>query len=121
MDITANQMVAARLREAAELLEHQSANPFRVRAYRRAAQTIERLSEDVAETCRKGGIESLTGLPGIGAAIADHIAEMLRTGRWAQLERMRGTLDPEAVFQNVPGIGPKLAHEIHEALHVSFY
>jgi Holliday junction resolvasome RuvABC DNA-binding subunit len=111
-------MIADRLREAAELLVHQNANPFRVRAYRRAAQTVERLPEDIAETYRDGGLEALTALPGIGAAIADHVAEMLRTGRWVQLERMRGTFDPETVFCNVPGIGPKLAHEIHEALHV---
>src|SRR5690606_6325595 len=46
------------------------------------------------------------------------IAEMLETGRWTQLERLRGSLDPEALFQTVPGIGPEFAQRIHDALGV---
>lgn len=118
MDLVTNQLIADRLNEAAELLEHQGANPFRVRAYHRAAYTVNGLSENLDDILRRGGTQALIALPTIGVSIADHIVELLRTGRWAQLERLRGTLDPEAVFLNVPGIGPKLAHEIHEALHV---
>jgi hypothetical protein len=43
---------------------------------------------------------------------------MLRTGRWNQLERLRGSLDAERLFQAIPGVGPGLARRIHEALHV---
>jgi hypothetical protein len=43
---------------------------------------------------------------------------MLRTGRWAQLERIRGVAEPEKLFQSIPGVGPGLAHKIHETLHV---
>jgi hypothetical protein len=43
---------------------------------------------------------------------------MLATGRWAQLERLRGTLDPATLFRTVPGIGPELAERIHDALGV---
>ncbi|MBI1958101.1 MAG: hypothetical protein HYS36_02610 [Candidatus Rokubacteria bacterium] len=57
-------------------------------------------------------------LPGIGTGIAAAIEEMLRTGRWSQLERLRGTLDPEALSRAIPGVGPALARRIHEALHV---
>ena len=57
-------------------------------------------------------------LPGIGVSIAGAIMEMLRTGGWGQLDRFRGEMEPEKLFRTIPGIGPKLAHEIHETLHV---
>jgi hypothetical protein len=43
---------------------------------------------------------------------------MLRTGRWSQLERLRGTLDPERLFRGIPGVGAALAMRIHDPLHV---
>jgi DNA polymerase (family X) len=43
---------------------------------------------------------------------------MVRTGRWAQLERLRGAVAPEQLFQSIPGLGPELAHRIHEHVDV---
>jgi protein-disulfide isomerase len=43
---------------------------------------------------------------------------MLRTGRWSQLDRLRGTLDPERLFRTIPGVGGVLARRIHEGLDV---
>jgi putative hydrolase len=43
---------------------------------------------------------------------------MLRTGRWSQLDRLRGTLDPVRAFQTVPGIGPALAQRVHDTLAI---
>jgi Holliday junction resolvasome RuvABC DNA-binding subunit len=60
----------------------------------------------------------LESLPGVGPGIASAIAEMLVTGRWAQLARLRGDADPEALFCTVPGIGRETARAIHDALHV---
>jgi putative hydrolase len=113
-----NQQVAERLREAAELLEQQQANPFRVNAYRRAAETLAGLDEDVAALLEQQGIEGLDALPGIGAVLAQAIAQMVRTGRWAQLERLRGAVAPEQLFQSIPGLGPELARRLHEHLDV---
>lgn len=113
-----NAEVAERLREAALLLAQQGANPFRVAAYRRAADTVAGLDRDLRELVGEGGVEALEALPGIGRGIAAAIAEMLRTGRWSQLERLRGELDPVALFQTVPGIGPALARRIHDTLGV---
>ena len=113
-----NLLVAERLREAAELLEQQQANPFRVGAYRRAAETVAGLGEDVAALLEREGIEGLDALPGIGAVLAQAIAQMVRTGRWAQLERLRGAVAPEELFRSIPGLGPELAHRIHEHLEV---
>ena len=113
-----NQDVAARLREAADILDQQGANPFRIRAYRRAAETITHLEEDLAVILELGGNEALVALPNIGRGIATAIAEMLATGRWAQLERLRGSLDPVKRLQAVPGIGPRLARRIHDKLDI---
>lgn len=117
-DTSLNQQIADKLREAAALLAQQGANPFRVQAYRRAADTLVRLPVGVRDLFAQEGLEGLLALPGIGRSIAGAIAEMLRTGRWGQLERLRGTLDPERLFQTIPGVGPQLAHRLHETLHV---
>jgi putative hydrolase len=113
-----NHQIAERLREAAELLEQQRANPYRVRAYRRAAETLVRLDEDVTVFLKREGSEGLDALPGIGPVLARAIAQMARTGRWAQLERLRGAVAPEQLFQSIPGVGPELARRLHEHLDV---
>lgn len=106
------------LREMAQLLEAQHANPFRVSAYLRGADTIEGLSGPVSSLFDEKGPEGLDALPGIGAGLAGVIAEILITGSWTQLDRLRGHIDPAAVLQQVPGIGPDLAHQIHDTLHI---
>ena len=113
-----NQQIAMKLAQAADLLEQQGANPFRVNAYRRASETVSRLEQDIRELADAGGSAALIRLPAIGKGIASAIQELLATGRWAQLERLRGTLDPVHLFRTVPGIGPKLAEEIHDSLHI---
>lgn len=115
---TVNPEVAERLREAADLLAQQGANPFRVSAYRRAADTLASLERDLRVLVAEGGVESLKALPGVGRGIAAAIAEMLITGHWGQLERLRGAVDPVALFQTIPGVGPTLARRIHDTLHI---
>jgi putative hydrolase len=113
-----NQQIADKLREVADLLEQQGANPFRVSAYRRAADTMAIHPEEMDVQLQREGLEGLTALPGIGRSIAAAIQEIVHTGRWAQLERLRGTLEPEQVFRSIPGVGPELARRIHDALQV---
>ncbi len=113
-----NEAITARLREAAQLLERQKANPFRVRAFRHAADTIARLPQDVGEMVTRGGPEALRELPGIGPGIAAAVHEILATGRWGLLDRLRGTLDPEQLLRSVPGVGRVLAGRIHDVLQV---
>ena len=111
-----NREIASCLREAADLLDQQNASSFRVTAYRRAAQSLDYLEADVGHLIEREGLEGLEALPNIGPSLALAIHEMSLTGRWAQLERLRGALDPEKAFQLIPGIGPELARRIHESL-----
>jgi hypothetical protein len=112
-----NIVVAEALRDAAALFAQQNANQFRVSAYRNAAETIEELPEDVADVAARGA-DALDALPHIGKSIAGAIMQLATTGRWEQLERMRGMLDPEIAFQNIPGIGPAFARLIHDHSHI---
>lgn len=112
------EQIADRLEEAAELLQAQGANPFRVRAYRSAADTVRVLDKDPAEILSRDGLDGLIRLPTIGERLARAIDEMSFTGRWLQLERLRGDAEPEELFRSVPGIGPQTARRIHEVLHI---
>ena len=118
METSLNQQITVKLAQAADLLEQQGANPFRVSAYRRASDTVSRLTGDIREIFETEGEAGLVKLPNIGKGIAASIHEMMSTGRWTQLERLRGTLDPVHLFQTVPGLGPKTAEQIHETLHI---
>jgi putative hydrolase len=115
---TFNHSVAEILREMAAVLEAQQANPFRVNAYRRAAETVSGLERDLRDYIREEGADSLISLPFIGRGLAATFGEIVGTGGYARLERLRGGTRPEALFQTVPGIGPALAQRIYDQLHV---
>lgn len=113
-----NAQIADRLRLMAELREQQGDNGFRVGAYRRAASTIDELEEPVDALLQREGRTGLVALPNIGEGIASAIIEMVATGRWAQLDRISGSLDPLHLFQTIPGIGPKLAERLQDTLGI---
>jgi len=113
-----NQQVAERLDEVALILEEQGANPFRVRAYRRGAETLRALPRPVAEVFEEGGLPALEALPAIGPSLARAIRELLRTGRLPMLERLRGESDPIALLVTVPGIGRLTAERLHHDLDI---
>lgn len=118
MAIPLNDETADQLRQIADLLEQQGANPFRVNAYRRGAATVDGLDVDVRQLLEQGGLAALTQLPKIGEGIARAIYEIAATGRCSRLERLRGQLDPEHLFQTIPGVGPEMARRIHEHLQI---
>ncbi len=113
-----NQSAAERLREAATLLALQNDNPYRVSAYRRAADAVAALKTDLRELHEAGGIAALEAVPGVGQRIAGALAELARTGRWTYLERLRGSAEPRDVFCTIPGVGPVFAKRLHETLGV---
>lgn len=113
-----NHEIADKLREIADLLAEQQANPFRVNAYRRAATVIDELSTPLTTLTEDKGFQGLLDLPGIGEGIARSIYEYIATGRMSRLETLRAGHDPIALFEQVPGVGSKLAHQICDVLHI---
>ena len=93
-----NARIAAQLREASDELEERRDNPFRIGAFRRAADTIEQWPRPLREIFEQHGSAGLQELPGVGQGIAAAIAEMLLTGRWKRLDLLRGR---ERVFVDV--------------------
>ncbi len=108
-----NQDIAQRLREGADLLEAQGANPFRIGAYRKAADTNAALPEDLRAIFEAHGLPGLDAIPNVGPGIAGAIAEMLTSGSWSQLDRLRGTIDAVRLFRTIPGVGTQLAERLH--------
>src|SRR5208282_1916770 len=98
-----NAEIADRLNRYATLLEIDGANPFRIRAYRNAARTIENFSHDVGLYLAEGG--DLDDLPGIGKDLAGKIAEIATTGHFHELENIEGRLPPALVeLTHIPGL-----------------
>jgi DNA polymerase (family 10) len=107
--------VAESFNEIADLLEIMGQNPFKVRAYRRAAEAIAGLDEPaLALLARDPG-----AIPGIGESLRAKVEEMESCGRIEYLERLRAEV-PSAILAliEVPGIGPKTAWKLYESLGV---
>jgi putative hydrolase len=113
-----NELAARIFSDCADVLRLQKANPFRVNAYIRAARTLRTMDTDIRDILEDEGIDGLMKLPGIGKGLAAAIDEMARTGRLSQLDRLRGESTPETLLQTLPGVGPALAHTLHETLHI---
>ncbi len=112
-----NQQVATIFRSIAERLSTQRANPYRVRAYRRAADTIEALEEDIADVASRQALEDIDG---VGRDLADKIEEFLRTGTIQTYETLRTPL-PEAVqaWTQLPGLSESLVAYLHTRLGIT--
>lgn len=100
----------------ADLLELKGENPFRIRAYRRAALNLRNLTGDLEKMAREGSLEKI---PGVGKDLAGKIREIVETGRLAYLERIRKEV-PEilSTLVTVPGVGPKTAKLLHDRFHL---
>jgi DNA polymerase (family 10) len=113
-----NSMIASRFDEVAMLLEQQESNPYRVAAYRQAADTLRDLDTPVNEILEKKGLKGLMELPGIGESLSRAIRSLVTTGRLPLLEQLRGESDPESLLTTLPGIGPGMAKRIHAQLGI---
>jgi DNA polymerase (family 10) len=109
-----NAHVANVLDETARLLEEQRANPFRVQAYRNAADTVRGLRRGVDEILDAEGLAGLDRLPGIGQALARVIDQVVTTGRFPMLERLHGASSGVAQLASIPGIGATLAQRLRD-------
>ena len=115
-----NAEVAAMFDQAAELLEIKGENQFRVRAYRRAARTIEGLPQSIKSLLAAG--RDLSELPGIGKDLAGKIAEIVATGHFPLLDALKKKLPGElGEMAALPGLGPKRLKLLHDRLKVSTF
>ncbi len=111
-----NADVARIFDEVADLLEILNENPFRVRAYRNAARTVQVLGEPLASLAGGDG-ETLAKLPGIGKDLAGKILEILRTGDLALRRELTARIPASLVeMMRVQGVGPKRARQFYETL-----
>ena len=113
-----NAEIAQRFLEVADLLELEGANPFRVRAYRNGARVVAEHPERLDRIARRDP-EALKELPGIGDDLAAKIVELALTGRLDMLGRLGAAVPPGvAALMRLPGIGPRKARQLHEALNI---
>src|SRR3989344_4743319 len=88
---------------------------FKPRAYEKAARSIESLTEEISEIYKRGGIEALMNIPGIGQSIAEKIEELVKTGRLKYYEELKKKIpvDVERLI-SVEGVGPKTVKVLYE-------
>jgi DNA polymerase (family 10) len=115
-----NPDIARLFNRLADLLEIDGANPFRVRAYRNAAQTIRSDSRSMADLVAQE--EDLSSLPAIGEDIAARIKTIVETGRLPLLEETETRVPGElSDMMEIEGLGPKRVKALYEKLHVSSF
>ncbi|NQW22435.1 MAG: DNA polymerase/3'-5' exonuclease PolX [SAR202 cluster bacterium] len=113
-----NQQIAELFEDLGTLLEMKGDTIFKIRAYQRAARTIEQLSSPLTHALENG--EDLTKIPGIGKAISEKIAEYINTGQVSAYQKLLEELPPGVLdLKNIPGIGPKTAMAISQELGIS--
>ena len=113
-----NEEIAELFEQLGMMLEMQGDTVFKIRAYQRAARTIEGLSFSLAQAVADG--QKLTAIPGVGKAISEKIQELVTTGQVQTYERVKAEL-PEGALDllAIPGIGPKTAVLIGTELGIS--
>jgi DNA polymerase (family 10) len=111
-----NQQIATLFRSIADLLAAQRANPYRVRAYRRAADSLLVLQEDVEEVANRKQLEDIDG---IGKDLSEKIEEFLKTGKIHILETLKTPL-PEQIkaWTQLPGLSESLVTYLYSRLNI---
>jgi DNA polymerase (family 10) len=111
-----NQQLATIFRSMADLLSAQRANPYRVRAYRRAADALLAIEENVATVAQRHGLEDIDG---IGADLARKIEEFLETGTVRAYEELKTPLPMEVKsWANLPGLSESLVTYLYFRLGI---
>ena len=111
-----NQEIAEILVHISQILDIQGENPFKIRAYIKAAETIEALTYQLSSLEDKDKIQEL---PGIGEAITKKIKELLETGKLEYYEDLKKSeYAPLIELLRIPGVGPKHAKLVHDMLGV---
>ncbi len=93
--------------------------PFKPRAYEKAARSVEALTEDVSDIYKRGGTKALMNIPGVGESIAEKIEEMILTGKLEYYEKLKKKIpvDIESLT-SVEGVGPKRVKILYKKLKI---
>ncbi|MFC1704172.1 DNA polymerase/3'-5' exonuclease PolX [Candidatus Omnitrophota bacterium] len=111
-----NAEVAEIFRDIAMILEIKADNRFKIRAYERAAQNIEGLTEDIEVFVRENRVQDI---PGVGKDLASKITEIVSTGKLKYLEELSASIPPGLLeVVSIPSIGPKTAKLFYDQLHI---
>jgi DNA polymerase (family 10) len=111
-----NRQLAALFRAMADLLAAQRANPYRVRAYRRAADVLLAIEDDVATIAQRRGLEDIEG---VGKDLAGKIREFLETGTIRAYEELKTPLPPEVKdWSKLPGLSDSLVTYLYFRLGI---
>jgi len=102
-----NSEIVRILNDIADLLELKGESVFKIRAYQKAAHSIEYLSEDIAKLVAENRLKEI---PGVGDAISKKITELITTGHLEYYNKLRAEF-PEGIgaLMEIPGIGPRTA------------
>jgi len=100
------------LEEIADMLDLLGDNPHKIRAYHKAAQSVECLGGELENIWQSGRLKSI---PGVGAAIAAQIDELLATGS-SKFHRELTDRIPVGVLEmlSIPGLGPRTVSIIYQ-------
>src|SRR5687767_10204902 len=110
-----NLAIARVLAEIGDLLEIKGENPFKIRAYRNAAETVTHAPSSLAAMSEP----DLRALPGIGKDLAAKIAELLKTGSVAYHQNLLQEFPPTILdMLYLQGVGPKTVAMLYRELHV---
>lgn len=111
-----NQEVVKVFNDIADILEIKGENLFRIRAYRKAAQNIESLSQDLDSMIERKALEEI---PGIGKDLAQKIEEIISTGSLKFYEDLKKEI-PEGLVEllSVPSLGPKTSKLLYDKLRI---
>jgi DNA polymerase (family 10) len=115
-----NQEIAGVFRSLADLMELGEDNPFKIRAYRTAAETIEDTMTPLSEMVSEGGVARLRELPGVGEAISGKIVELFETGTFKAYEEMKAKI-PETTLDllRVDGVGLKTLQILYQRFQIT--
>jgi DNA polymerase (family 10) len=108
-----NGEIARVLQQIADMLEFKNENPFKMRSYQMAAETIGSMGTPIAEIAT-GGAGELQKIPGIGKTISGQILEIVQTGKSQYFEELTRDVPASVLdLRRVSGIGLKTAQLLY--------